>query len=167
MDDDDDPLAAGLVEKEVEEEEEVEGGSEGESESDETASEDEEAERDPEKPLRTHEDLAELAEEGASVRPLHVLRGDDRRTPLLLTRMETAQVVALMADFIARNGTALPPNETDRFPLHDFSRLAAIREIQLGLAPMKIRRRLGALPNGEEIWDEMKLSEMAKPHLTF
>lgn len=147
-------------ESDVDPEEELSDGAE---DYDESASE-----SDDDSPLKTVDDVASFARAShANVRPMHVLPPADRRTPAVLSQYETAQVVALMADYIARHGTALPPSETEQFTKTNFCRLAAIREIQLGLCPFKIRRTVGTLPNGEKIVDEYALHEMVKLHLGF
>jgi len=157
----DDYAVGGDSEAELEEEPEADE-TDGEEYDDSASESDEDAS------LKTTEDVAAYSRSSrANVRAMHVLAPADRRTPAVLSLSETAQTVALMADYIARNGTALPPSETDKFSLTNFCRYAAIREIQLGTCPFKIRRVLGELPNGEKIVDEFRLEELAKPHLKF
>lgn len=99
------------------------------------------------------------------VRPLHILPAEARRTPAVLSEAETAQIIALLADYISRNGTTLPADETAQFAPSRFAFLAAKREIALGLAPFVVRREIARLPNGEVVCEEYRLAELSKPHL--
>lgn len=152
--------------------EEAIGGSEDELEllddddevADEAGSDTSDDEEEP--PLRTADEAASFSSaSNANVQSMHVLPENERRGPPLLDAFETAAVIATWTAYIADNGTQLPPQVTETFSFVDFNMQAAIEEIRRGLAPLKIRRILGELPNGEKIVEEFKLSEMVKPHL--